>query len=72
MSEAKREHSQYHRAVAVGRPVVRFKAVSVAPQRAPSACELQLLEAWESTAASSGDPYNGIGARVSTPQKPRK
>ena len=64
MSEAKREHSQYHRLTTIGRAVARATPAHAKLPLTREAGELQLLESWETTTATSGDPYNGIGTRA--------
>ena len=64
MSEAKREHSQYHRLTAVGRVMARATPAPAKFQLTQEAGELRLLESWETTVPTSGDPYNGVGTRA--------
>ena len=64
MSEAKREHSQYHRLTTVGRAVARATPAHAKLPLTREAGELRLLESWETTSAASGDPYNGVGTHA--------
>ncbi len=64
MSEAKREHSQYHRSTTFGRGFARTQPARSPAQLAQAASQLRLLEAWETPAAVSGDPYNGVGTNA--------
>ena len=64
MSEAKREHSQFLQPRPAGRAPSRANAAGPEPLLAPEWSELRVLEPWENSKASSGDPYNGIGARA--------
>ena len=64
MSEAKRQHSQFHQAPAAGRAVSRAKTVAVEVLPAPEWADLRVLEPWGNKPVPGGDPYNGVGARA--------
>ena len=64
MSEAKREHSQYHRLTTIGRAVARATPAQAKLPLTRESGELRLLESWEKSTATSGDPYNGVGTRA--------
>jgi hypothetical protein len=71
MSEAKREHSRYHHSVGSGRDGARIKPTRSQIPLELTTGELRLLDSWEQQ-AGSGDPYNGIGARIGKVFGPRK
>ena len=72
MSEAKREHSEFHHAVAASRAPARTRPAGPELFLAPAFAELRVLEPWENKAIPRGDPYNGIGARAVTGRGLRK
>ncbi len=72
MSQAKRDHSAFNHPAAIGRAVVRSKPTGHDPWLSPAFGELQVLESWVKSPAATGDPYNGIGARVVTCSGPRR
>lgn len=72
MSEAKRDHSAFHQSAAVGRAIARGNPASRQPWESLTVAELRVLESWQNKVISSGDPYNGIGARAVSGHCPRK
>ena len=72
MSETKRDNSAYHQSVTAARAYSRSKPARPEPRSAPDWEDLRVLGSWQNAAASSGDPYNGIGARAVTGQGHRR
>jgi hypothetical protein len=64
MSEAKRDFSQFLQPRATSRVPARAKPLAPELSLAPEWSNLRVLEPWENRRNPSGDPYNGIGARV--------
>lgn len=62
MSHSKREQSEFNHAVAAGGARNRLELAPLGA--AAKATKMRLLECWEIGLRQSGDPYNGIGARV--------
>jgi hypothetical protein len=72
MSDAKREHREFHHTAAAGRAFSRAKATGSAPWAVLEFAGLRVVESWETQTLPSGDPYNGIGTRAVTGSKLRK
>ena len=64
MSQAKRDHSAFHQSAAAGHAFARPKPAGPDRWAAPNLADLRIVDSWENRANSSGDPYNGIGARA--------
>ncbi len=64
MSHSKREQSEFHHAVAA-RPVRNsLNRAPLESNAGANGTKMRVLESWELGLRQSGDPYNGIGARV--------
>jgi hypothetical protein len=64
MSEAKRDQCAFQQSALAGRTIGLRKPPRLEPCMAPIAQELRLVESWDNKGISSGDPYNGMGARA--------
>jgi hypothetical protein len=64
MSHSKREQSEFNHAVPADGARNRLDLATSDSSAAAKATKMRVLESWEIGLRQSGDPYNGIGARV--------